>query len=497
MNDNINFKGKINCASDIVADGNMLALSARQLVMDLQGHTISCNRPCLFELSYGSELVLQNGSIYAPRISETASDTEYKFKIFNARLLMKDIYLDCDGSRSKSQWNYRIFNLGQSYDEMTSDVGRSYVEFDKSCRINMHDCDNGEHLIVSISPYSSVSSAYQALSTNTDFFEKYPTQRDYEKAIMPTVTTYADVKILRSLSADEETSYPGFIGGTGSDWFETIVNIENEARIFAQGHGLYLGNNGVININGSATVIGGTGICMRSGMLNIKRDANPTIIGVGDRTSVYTPLHTLNHNSDFGSNLHLGHAVCLEDNGTSYGGKRVSADIQSGRFISYNNTAIGSYGIGTVLSSKLGYPVAEAETRPVSAWAYLEKGSYVGRTGTYSFLSTDFTTPLSAGDVLKEYTLYYCKRPENFIDGAQLDRRESQIPYDYETGANPDYRTAKNPEIPSINAVKFENGVSVDLSDIKGLLKAMKDVLILLGVKESNISGYTEQYYGF
>ena len=151
----------------------------------------------------------------------------------------------------------------------------------------------------------------------------------------------------------EVEMWPGFIAGTGSDWLETVVNVEKHARIFAEEHGIYLGNNGIININGGY-IVAGTGICMRSGTLNIPRDANPTIIGIAEPKEVeiqeglsglYDPYHTLKHGSDWGSNLRLGHAILLESNALSYGKHVVEANIQSGTFISYNNTAIGSYGI--------------------------------------------------------------------------------------------------------------------------------------------------------
>lgn len=40
-------------------------------------------------------------------------------------------------------------------------------------------------------------------------------------------------------------------------------------------------------------------------------------------------------------------------------------------------------------------------------------------------------------------------------------RRESQEPYDYQTGKNPDYHTALSSDFPTLNAVKFESGKEV------------------------------------
>ena len=66
---------------------------------------------------------------------------------------------------------------------MLDAVGRSELEFDKDCVVRFHDCNNGECLVCSISPYSSVASVYSSLSEDPEFLAKYPTQRDYELAI--------------------------------------------------------------------------------------------------------------------------------------------------------------------------------------------------------------------------------------------------------------------------------------------------------------------------
>lgn len=143
------------------------------------------------------------------------------------------------------------------------------------------------------------------------------------------------MKLTKTLSA-ETGSYPGFIAGTGLDFIETVVNIEANAKIFSDEHGIYLGNNGIININGPALIVAGTGICMRSGKLNIPRGANPTIIGTAEPKLVeigaglsgyYDPLHSAKHGADWGTNLRLGHAICLESNGTNYGKHNAEADI--------------------------------------------------------------------------------------------------------------------------------------------------------------------------
>ena len=85
-------------------------------------------------------------------------------------------------------------------------------------------------------------------------------------------------------------------------------------------------------------------------------------------------------------------------------------------------------------------------------------------------------------------TVYFCKRPEHFADGMQISRREAQEEYDYFTGTNPDYKTALSSVEPQLNAVKFERGHKADLSTEDGLKAAVKDLLILLGDKEEDIT---------
>lgn len=462
LNANLDFQGKINYAADVELTGSVLNFQRRKLIIDLNGHTITCSRRGLLGVYFGADITIQNGTIYAPRIS---ADTvaEYKFQVNRGKLLLKNVHLDFDGSKNESIWQYRVFNMSQQQNEMLDAVGRAEIEFDKDCVVRFHDCNHGECLVCSISPYSYVASTYTTLSKDPEFLAKYPTQLDYELAIQPTVTIDGDLRMTKS-DGVEVTSWPGFIAGTGSDWLETVVNVEKHARIFAQEHGIYLGNNGIININGGY-IVAGTGICMRSGKLNIPRDANPTIVGIAEPKEVeiqeglsgwYDPYHTLKQGSDWGTNLRLGHAILLEGNGVSYGKHAVEADIQSGTFISYNNTAIGSYGIaqkGTAAQ----YRAQDAEGHDL--------------TSTYG-----------------SDTVYFCKRPEHFADGMQISRREAQEEYDYFTGTNPDYKTALSSVEPQLNAVKFERGHKADLSTEDGLKAAVKDLLILLGDKEEDIT---------
>lgn len=137
---------------------------------------------------------------------------------------------------------------------------------------------------------------------------------------------------------------PSLITTNGSDNYRSYITVnENAYMNVTNGQIIYIGSNILLTLNGG-TFIGGTPIVLRGGVLNIPPNSNPTIIGT-EKWINYDPNHG-GQASDAGASLHLGHAIAIEGNGTRYGGKEVSANIQSGRFISHNNTPIGSYGFG-------------------------------------------------------------------------------------------------------------------------------------------------------
>jgi hypothetical protein len=68
LDKNPDFSGKVNYAADIELIGDVLNFNNRKLVIDLNGHTLSCNRSRLLGVYFGSDITIQNGTIYAPRI---------------------------------------------------------------------------------------------------------------------------------------------------------------------------------------------------------------------------------------------------------------------------------------------------------------------------------------------------------------------------------------------------------------------------------------------
>ena len=457
LNSNMNFEGRINVMTDLnITDAGINFSSdgcktKRKIIIDFHDHTISCSASQFIGVSYGTELILQHGKFILPKMSDTASN-EFKFQIGHGKISLKDIKIDADISKNNSTWNYRMFNISQQYDEFAdrSEYGRSELDIDKDCEIDVYNSKHSECVIVTFSPYYTAIKSKKM--TANQFHDKFGTA----EMLMPVINI--DGTLRTTCYNESDGAYPCIIGGNGSDKLDTIINITDNARLYAQQHGIYLGNRGVINITGNPIIIGGTGICMRSGKLNIPRNANPTIIGTGPKKE-YNPIHGLTNGSDWGNSLDLGHAVILENNGPdSYGGCPVSADIQAGTFISYNNTAFGSYGIATNKMSDGLYYDGE----------FWQKYSYTNSKGTK----------------ITDEKCYFFERAQLFVDGIQTQRRESQESYSYIDGSNPDYNVSKKTTKNAIiNAIKFENDVELDLTSNDNLIHAVEKIAYLLGAK--------------
>jgi len=127
----------------------------------------------------------------------------------------------------------------------------------------------------------------------------------------------------------------------GNDDIGMVLDIGNKAEIYVNhGHGLYCSNeNSRININGGK-IVGSNGITIRGGQLNISRVGNPTVVGTADFNE-YVPTHP---SGQAGNGLFVGNAVLVEAcNFPNVGYGQVSAIVESGTFVSNNNTSIGSY----------------------------------------------------------------------------------------------------------------------------------------------------------
>lgn len=125
--------------------------------------------------------------------------------------------------------------------------------------------------------------------------------------------------------------------------------IGKNAYLYAEnGVALFINNRGLIEIQGG-TIIGETGIVMRSGHLDVKDSANPLVVGTGYRK--YNPGHPGGEGT---SNLNiLGNALVMEsvnkygdikgfsdDKGTY---SAPTASVRSGDFRALRNVPIGSY----------------------------------------------------------------------------------------------------------------------------------------------------------
>lgn len=125
--------------------------------------------------------------------------------------------------------------------------------------------------------------------------------------------------------------------------------IGKNANLYAKdGNAIFMNNYGKIQVLGGR-IAGNTAIVLRSGVIHVPKDANPTVIGTGFYK--YNPGIASGQGT---SNLNiLGNALVLESYGGGYGnyskldgqndGLFPSALIESGEFISLKNTPIGSY----------------------------------------------------------------------------------------------------------------------------------------------------------
>ena len=121
------------------------------------------------------------------------------------------------------------------------------------------------------------------------------------------------------------------------------INIEDGAVITntnANGLGIYYPNTSNLNINGG-TIIGATGVYVKSGKVNI---SGGQIIGNGTKAD-YT------YKGD-GANA-TGNALVIDRCG--YPGGDPDAEVTGGSFSSANNSAVGSYAGGTVTEPATGF----------------------------------------------------------------------------------------------------------------------------------------------
>lgn len=90
----------MNYAEDMDFTGTELVLSGRNLIFDLRDHSISCSRGQLVHIKDGTNLTVQNGSMFIPKISAD-SDNEFKFWIFRGKLSLKNMKIDADAENNK------------------------------------------------------------------------------------------------------------------------------------------------------------------------------------------------------------------------------------------------------------------------------------------------------------------------------------------------------------------------------------------------------------
>jgi len=342
-----------------------------------------------------------------------------KFTTYHGNLYFEDVDVELDCSTDTSG-GMRILRFNASEDP--NYVKKQLVSIDRNTTFTMLDANYGEGMVALFTPYFRLVAAKHIM--NKDQYEAKFGGMDDELApelIIDgrcTMTfTAAEASIVKPYHAgdfEDLISYPNFVDTNGSDIKPSKVTVNENAYLnIKNGIGMYSGSQVHITLNGG-TIIAGTGLVLRGGSLTIPSNSNVTVIGTGNFVR-YIPYHSLVQRLDPGKTeptsgsdhclfLNLGHAIVLECNGTNYGGKAVEADIQGGNLVSYNNTPIGSYGLGV----------------------------------------TSTPSPYSGVNALMSYNgtsmrLYFYQRLTKFIQNCEMNRPPAGIAHDYPSGHYPDY----------------------------------------------------------
>lgn len=134
--------------------------------------------------------------------------------------------------------------------------------------------------------------------------------------------------------------YGTYMNGADHSGAKCIIG-KHASITVEHGHGLYQSNENSSMIIEGGKITGSNGLTLRAGTLQISKFANPEIIGVGP----YASYATGHAQGNAGSGLIVGNAIMLESNAIDHNGYGNLHDviIESGKFISYSNLAIGSY----------------------------------------------------------------------------------------------------------------------------------------------------------
>lgn len=471
------FEGYVDVVEDIDTISSFTGVTTdtplnidRRLVLDLCDHIVDVDTKTFITLSSNStidrlpDLTLRNGKITAEATPTVAGPM---FTAYHGNLYFEDVDVEVDCTNDTSQ-SSRILRFNSSEDP--NYVKKQRISIDRSSTLTMKNANHDEGMVALFTPYFRLVVIGKKMSS-ADYIAKYGTMDD---ELAPELVVDGRCEMTYTIDDPDVVTpkhegdfepvinYPRFVDTNGSDTRPSKITINENAYLnIKNGIGIYSGSNVQVTLNGG-TIIAGTGIAMRGGKLMVPANGHPTVIGTGEYVR-YIPYHSMVvrvdaegsevSGSDAQLFLNLGHAIVFESNGTSYGGHNIEADIQAGKFISYHNTPIASYGIAT--TSKTSYPVTL---------------SYNGGT----------------------YTRYINERIKNFVSGGELSRIPSVSEYGLADGANADYNImvvsdAYVTAAPLISQLVFNESETADLTTNEGKTEAIKKILLLLGMKESNI----------
>lgn len=395
---NPNFSGKVNITENITWNYDLVGTesyrflylsSGNKIEFDLNGNIITMgNTTQLATIVNNTEVTFKNGTIYADVDLYSCTATRIFYLANGGHVDCKSLDIDIIDHMPNSDdywinvfmtqpsdpvtglaidhngkiWNYNqltktsLSRLSIDADILSSQgelsANGSRIEIDRFCNMIIRNSFHGYNEIFWLFSPAALVSAYAYYEGGITTASALNMPAEALKYGIPSLKPYifcdGKMKIQvdkthPNISNDIDLNYPQYgmyNNGAHRIGMDFYLGPDGELNI-QHGHGIYSAaqNNNIILYGGK--VVGDNAITMRSGYLYIPSDADPTVIGNGNY-SKYNPTHKI---GQAGSGIFLGHAVMLEsntENETSYG--QVSACIQSGQFISKNNTSIASVG---------------------------------------------------------------------------------------------------------------------------------------------------------
>lgn len=403
---NPGFGGVINVTEDMEWNNGNIGASlylnnGKNITIDLNGNTLSVNNSfALATIVNNTDVTIRNGTIREDADGYNASQMFWlanggKLRCEQLKIDMRDAIERTPASNYYVEifaineydpytlstidhngmlWNYarkiRPDNLSvasqlsteeYALSSLSSQYGISAdacsISLDRFCDVSIKNSSHGYNMLfwvfepsklLKIYGYADAVSRGETVAGNTRLtsYVTHANGRTFLSALTPSV--YCDGNCELKVDAEnprikndaslDTVQYGTYVNGAWRGGLDFQLGPNGKMAV-EHGHGIYSAQENVTVTLHGGTVVGSNGITMRAGTLKVPADANPTVIGNADYFK-YNPTHA---GGQAGAGLFVGHAVMLEtctNTDSSYG--LVSANIESGQYISKNNKSIGS-----------------------------------------------------------------------------------------------------------------------------------------------------------